>query len=206
MPSRDHILGVVLAGGRSRRFGSEKAFGDLAGEPVIAHVIARFRPQVGRLILNANGDLTRFASFGLETIPDDESPELGPLSGLLAAFDWAAHNMAGCIAVATVSADVPFLPLDLVERLDEARGGQTALAISGERRHPTIALWPMSARPAVAGALKRRTLGVDALASDLNAIAVAFPMRDIDGRMLDPFFNVNTPDDLAAARTLITKA
>jgi molybdopterin-guanine dinucleotide biosynthesis protein A len=204
MATHDHILGVILAGGQSRRFGGgDKGLADLAGVPVLAHVIARFRPQVGRLILNVNGDAHRFTHFDLPTIADQENAGLGPLSGLLAALDWQRQHAHDCTALATVSTDVPFLPNDLVARLDAERGDGIALATSGGRRHPTIAIWPVGARAAVAEALERRQLSVSALTERLNAVAVPFAMREIGGAAIDPFFNVNTPDDLAAARTLI---
>ncbi len=157
MPSPTDILGVILAGGRSRRFGGgDKGFADLGGQPVLVHVIERFRPQVGRLILNANGDVGRFACFGLEIVADQDHPEQGPLSGVLAAIDWADRHAPNYRAVATVATDVPFLPPDLIERLDAGRGDGVAIAVSAGRRHPTIALWPISARAAVADALDRQ--------------------------------------------------
>jgi molybdopterin-guanine dinucleotide biosynthesis protein A len=110
------IAGVILAGGRSRRFGGgDKGLSDLGGKSVLAHVIERFQPQVGRMVLNANGDMSRFAGFGLDVIADNESPERGPLSGVLAALDWATQQNADFKAVVTVSTDVPFLPSDLVQ-------------------------------------------------------------------------------------------
>ncbi len=207
MPVRDYILGVILAGGRSRRFGGgDKALADLDGHPILAHVIDRFRPQVDRLALNINGDAGRFAAFGVETIADRESPELGPLSGLLAAMDWASEHAPGATVIATVSADVPFLPADLISRLDGARAGGVAIAASNGRRHPTIGLWPSRARDAVADALSRRALSVDRFASDLDAVAVDFPMGNIGGTEIDPFFNVNTRYDLDEARAIAAKS
>jgi molybdopterin-guanine dinucleotide biosynthesis protein A len=204
MPTSDQILGVILAGGRSRRFGGgDKGLADLAGKSILAHVITRFRPQVGRLILNVNGDPGRFAQYGLDMVSDDENPELGPLSGLLAGMNWAAQHAPDCVAIASVSADVPFLPDDLVARLDANRENGVAIATSGDRRHPTIAVWPMSVRPTIAGALNKRALSVDRLAAVLNAVAVAFPMRNIQRTKVDPFFNINTPDDLSTARALL---
>jgi molybdopterin-guanine dinucleotide biosynthesis protein A len=124
MPSPDHILGVILAGGRSQRFGGgDKGLADIDGRPILARVIARFRPQVERLVLNVNGDARRFSDFGVETIADGESPELGPLSGILAAIDWATKHAPATTLIATVSSDVPFLPVDLVSRLGAARNG-----------------------------------------------------------------------------------
>jgi molybdopterin-guanine dinucleotide biosynthesis protein A len=216
MPSPvPNILGVILAGGRSRRFGDgDKGFADLNGLPVLAHVIDRFRPQVPRLILNANGDVDRFKGFGLDIVTDSEHPEQGPLSGILAALDWARRQPEVYTKVATVSTDVPFLPPDLVARLEAEsgakngakNGNRVAIAMSAGRRHPTIALWPLAVRDAIADALARQALGVNALAFALNAVAVAFPMRDIEYQAIDPFFNVNTPDDLATARALIAKS
>ena len=203
----NHILGVILAGGQSRRFGGgDKGFADLDGRPVLSHVIERFRPQVGRLILNANGDLSRFASFGLEVVADREIPGQGPLSGILTALEWAKRHAPDCTAVATVSTDVPFLALNLIQRLEAERGDRVAIAVSAGRRHPTIAIWPLTSREAVADALQRGALSVDALAAELNAVAVPFPMGEIDGVTIDPFFNVNRPEDLVAARALLAKS
>jgi len=203
----NHILGVILAGGQSRRFGGgDKGFADLDGRPVLSHVIERFRPQVGRLILNANGDLSRFASFGLEVVADREIPGQGPLSGILTALEWAKRHAPDCTAVATVSTDVPFLAPNLIQRLEAERGDRVAIAVSAGRRHPTIAIWPLTSREAVADALQRGALSVDALAAELNAVAVPFPMGEIDGVTIDPFFNVNRPEDLVAARALLAKS
>ncbi|HXE01315.1 MAG TPA: molybdenum cofactor guanylyltransferase MobA [Hyphomicrobium sp.] len=203
----NHILGVILAGGQSRRFGGgDKGFADLDGRPVLSHVIERFRPQIGRLILNANGDLSRFASFGLEVVADREIPGQGPLSGILTALEWAKRHAPDCTAVATVSTDVPFLALNLIQRLEAERGDGVAIAVSAGRRHPTIAIWPLTSREAVADALQRGALSVDALAAELNAVAVPFPMGEIDGVTIDPFFNVNRPEDLVAARALLAKS
>ena len=207
MTDRDRILGVILAGGKSRRFGGgDKGLADLGGETVLERVIARFRPQVGRLILSINGDPQRFQRFDLPTIIDQENAELGPLSGLLAALDWQSQYAHNCTALATVSTDVPFLPLDLVQRLDGERGGGIAVATSDGQRHPTIAIWPVTSRAAIADALQQRLLSVNALTKQLNAVAVPFAMRNIDGTVLDPFLNVNTLDDLTAARAFVGKA
>ena len=207
MASPNHILGVILAGGQSRRFGGgDKGFAELDGRPVLSHVIERFRPQVGRLILNANGDLSRFATFGLEVVADREIPGQGPLSGILTALEWAKRHAPDCTAVATVSTDVPFLALNLIQRLEAERGDRVAIAVSAGRRHPTIAIWPLTSREAVADALQRGALSVDALAAELNAVAVPFPMGEIDGVTIDPFFNVNRPEDLVAARALLAKS
>lgn len=178
---------------------------DLGGRPVLSHVVARFSPQVARLILNVNGDASRFARFELPTIADAENPGLGPLSGILAALDWQKVHARDCVAIATVSADVPFVPTDLVAQLDDRRGNGVAIAVSRGRRHPTIAVWPTGARDVVASALARRDLSVNALMEGLNAVAVEFPMRNIGDAFIDPFFNINTQDDLATASSLLSE-
>ncbi len=198
------ILGVILAGGAARRMGGgDKGLADLGGEPMLAHVIRRLRPQAATLILNANGDASRFDGFGLPVVPDLDERALGPMSGLLAAMDFAIRKMPSCRAIATVTTDVPFLPPDLIARLQtEGRGGP-AIATSAGRRHPTIALWPLSLKPEVAAALDANELSVNRFAARNSAIEVAFQFSETGGALIDPFFNANTPDDLAAARHLI---
>ncbi len=211
MTSNTAIAGVILAGGSARRLfpesaiGGDKGLADLGGQPMLAHIIARFRPQVARLVLNINGPAERFFAFGIDIVADEGPGEHGPLAGLVAALAWAA-KAGDMTALATVSTDVPFLPSDLVHRLAEAREGKAdrpVLAVSAGRRHPTIALWPLELAGDARQTLKRGELSVDAFAKRHGAIAVSFPMSNIGGRTVDPFFNANTPDDLAAARALL---
>lgn len=206
-----NILGVILAGGSARRLfpgnagGGDKGLADLSGLPMLAHVIARFRPQVDALILNANGDPKRFAEFGLVIVPDLDDRRQGPLAGLLAAMDWAERTDKGCAAIATVTTDVPFLPSDLVARLAAASGERPAIALSAGRSHPAIALWPVALKGEVRAALDRPELGMNAFAKRQDAIAVSFPFSETGGVPVDPFFNANTPDDLEMARRLLTR-
>ena len=206
-----NILGVILAGGNARRMGGgDKGFADLDGQTMLAHVIARFRPQVSQLILSANGDAARFRGFGLDVVADLDAIDRGPISGLFAAMTWIENKALPFDAVATVSTDVPFLPLDCVQRLEAARAmsgdaARPALAVSGERRHPTVGLWPMSLKSEIAAALARNDLRLNMLAHAHSAIEVAFAFSECGGETVDPFFNANTPDDLAMARDLITR-
>ncbi len=206
-----HIAGVILAGGSARRLfpkspsGGDKGLADLSGRPMLAHIVARFRPQVSRLILNINGPAERFSHFELDVVADEGPGEHGPLAGLVAALAWTAKT-GGMSALATVSTDVPFLPADLVERLAAAcedRVDRPVLAVSDGQRHPTIALWPIGLEDDARKTLNRGELSVGAFAKRHGAIAVSFPMGNIGGRIVDPFFNANTPDDLAAARALL---
>ena len=211
MTSNTTIAGVIFAGGSARRLfpespsGGDKGLANLAGQPMLAHIVARFRPQVSRLVLNINGPAERFSSFGLDVVADEGPGEHGPLAGLVAALAWASST-GGMTGLATVSTDVPFLPDDLVARLAGAREDmpdRPVLAVSDGRRHPTIALWPIGLEDEARKTLKRGELSVDAFAKRHGAIAVSFPMGNIGGKTVDPFFNANTPDDLAAARALL---
>jgi molybdopterin-guanine dinucleotide biosynthesis protein A len=207
-----HILGVILAGGSSRRMGGgDKGLADLGGRTMLAHVIDRFRPQVGVLVLNANGDPERFSAFGLPVVPDLDANGKGPMGGLVAAMHWAERTSPEVTLLATVTTDVPFLPLDLVARLAaESRIDCPALAVSAGLTHPAVGLWPLALKPHLQAALDRDALSLGAFARDHDAIAVSFPFSksassESGGVLVDPFFNANTPDDLKQARALITR-
>ncbi len=179
---------VILAGGLSRRMGAEKALLLLAGRPLVAHVALRMAPQAGPLALNANGDPARFAALGLPVLPDPVAGNPGPLAGVLAALDWAAAQ--GAAGVATVPADAPFLPGDLVARL--AAAGPLAVARSPGGWQGACALWPVALRARLAADLAAGARRVTDWALAQGAAAADFP-EDA------PFLNVNTPADLAEA-------
>lgn len=202
----DRVGGVILAGGLSRRMGGgDKSLLDLGGRPILAHVIARFSPQVDRLALNANGDPDRLSGFGLPILPDGIQGHAGPLAGVLAGMDWAAGQGIGVIV--TAAADTPFFPEDLVTRLrDAARDGNTPLAMAvtpradgaGLDRHPTFGLWDVALREELRGALRDGLRKVVAWTEPHGCARAIF-----DAGAADPFFNVNTPDDLDAARARV---
>ena len=199
------IVGVVLAGGRSTRMGGrEKALLDLAGQPMLAHVLKRFAPQVGRLAINANGDPARFAAFGLPVIPDEVPGHPGPLAGILAALRWAASEDVGARRVATVSSDAPFIPADLVARLsDAAKADGIAVARSEGQVHPLAALWPLGIADELERALATGERRVQRWVEMQGMTAVDFALIRIGDRSIDPFLNVNAPADLAEAETLM---
>src|SRR5258707_15404873 len=153
-----NIVGLLLAGGQSRRMGGgDKALRLLGGRSLLERVIERLRPQVAALVLNANGDPTRFAGFGLPVAADSIADFAGPLAGILAGLDWAAAHRPDCAIVARGATDPPFLPEDLVSRLVqgmEAAGAELACAASGGQAHPVIGLWPVRLRAEL-----RRALG-----------------------------------------------
>lgn len=195
-PDASETLGLILAGGQGRRMGgADKAFVSLAGEPLLAHAIARLGPQCGALALNANGDGARFAAFGLPVLAD-EMADAGPLAGVLAGLRHARER--GFAHLCTLSVDVPFAPHDLVARLHEARraGGVTmAAAASGGRRHHVIALWPIALETELRRALVDEGLRKAEAFVTRQAPAVAEWSDD----PRDPFFNINRLEDLARA-------
>lgn len=189
---------MILAGGLSRRMGGvDKCLLPLGDRPLLAHVIERLRPQVGTLALNANGDATRFEHFGLNVVPDDAADFAGPLAGILAALDWAHGMQPSVSAVMTVPADTPFLPRDLAARLKAS--GAPALARSGGRVHPVVGLWPLALRDDLRRAL--RAAGVRKVEDWTRRLDPA--IVDFAVEAIDPFFNINTPDDLIRAAALL---
>lgn len=209
VPARRQVAGLILCGGRSSRMGGgDKALAPLAGAPLLDRIIRCMKPQVDRLAINANGDPTRFADFGLPVIADTLDGLQGPLAGVLAGLEWA-HPL-GCAAVLTVPGDAPFLPPDLASRLGASireAPGTIAVASSAGRRHPVAALWPSALRDDLAGFL---AAGASRRVNDFLAanatIDVPFESVEIGGMATDPFFNVNTPQDLDEARRRVEGA
>lgn len=194
---RRTTAGLVLAGGESRRMGGgHKFLLDLAGRPLIAHVADRLAPQVAALAISANCDPALLPP-GHRVLPD-APPSRGPLSGLHAGLLWAART-GGMTHLATAAADTPFLPRDLVAALAAASpDGRPALAASAGRVHPTFGLWPVTALPALEAWLAGENAArMRDFASACGAVTVDFPTA-----AGDPFFNVNDPGDLEAARRL----
>ena len=200
------VLGVILAGGRATRMGGgDKGLRQVGGMRLIDHVIARLAPQVAGLALNANGDPARFADLGLPVLADSLPDHPGPLAGVLAGLDWAAAQ--GAEAIVTAAADTPFFPTDLVARL-RAGAGESGLCRAASpdedgrlQRHPTFGLWPVALRDdlraALTGGLRKIVLWTDGHGAGTARF---------DSLPFDPFFNVNTPEDIALAETLGARA
>ncbi|MEO0750253.1 MAG: molybdenum cofactor guanylyltransferase MobA [Pseudomonadota bacterium] len=192
-------LGVILAGGQATRMGGgDKGLRLLGDVTILTHVIARLDPQVAGMALNANGASARFEAFRLPVLPDSIKGFAGPLAGVLAGLDWAAAQ--GADSIVTVAADTPFFPCDLVPRLQMAGEGMThplVLARTPDGRHPTFGLWPVALREDLRTALEDGLRKV-VMWTDQHAGRTA--LFDEPG---EPFFNVNTPEDLAHAQTLL---
>ncbi len=193
--------GVILAGGQATRMGGgDKGLREVAGRPLLAHVIDRLAPQVAGIVLNANGAPGRLAGFGLPVVADSLPGWPGPLAGVLAGLDWAAAQ--GAEAIVSVAADTPFFPPDLVLRLQQA-AAPSGLALAATRegdrlwRHPTFGLWPVTLREdlraALEGGLRKVVLWTDRHGAGL---------AEFGTEPFDPFFNINTPEDIVTAERL----
>jgi molybdopterin-guanine dinucleotide biosynthesis protein A len=193
------VAGVVLAGGLARRMGGgDKGFIILGGKPILTHVIERLKPQTEALIINANGELERFAAYELPVVPDSIEGWPGPLAGVLAGLDWAAAE--GFSHIATAATDTPFFPRDLVvhfKAVVEREKGELAVAQSGSRTHPVFGYWPIVLRDDLRAALKKGVRKVDEW-TGRHRLAVA----QFDAVPYDPFFNVNRPEDMGEAEAI----
>ena len=197
------VIGVLLAGGQARRMGGgDKCLRPLANRPILAHVIDRVRPQVGDLLLNANGDPARFADFGLTVAPDVVDGFAGPLAGVLTGMEWARSHRPSCPWILTIATDTPFLPNDLAARLFatlEAEGAELACARSKGRSHPVFGLWPVR----LADALRRAMIDEDIRKVDRFTSRYRLVEVEFETLPYDPFFNTNRPEDLIEAEQLL---
>ena len=195
-------LGLVLAGGLARRMGGgDKALIEIGGVAILDRVLERLRPACTGIILNANGDPARFAHYGLPVIPDSVPDFAGPLAGILAGLDWTAALAPDIAWIVSTPGDCPFLPHDLVPRLHAARekaGTPLACARSGDWRHPVVGLWPVALREDLRHALIEEGLRKIEVWTARHGVAIA----EWPAKPLDPFFNVNTPEDAAEAERL----
>jgi molybdopterin-guanine dinucleotide biosynthesis protein A len=175
---------------------------------MLQHVIDRLAPQVGRLVINANGDARRFERFGLPVVPDPVAGFVGPLAGVLAGMQWSAANAGKARFIVTAPGDAPLLPRDLVEallRAQKARPGAIALAQSGGELHPVIGLWPVELAGDLAVRLRQGVRKVLDWTERYGIIPVPFPCVHICGLSIDPFFNANTPQELGELRAMLGK-
>jgi molybdopterin-guanine dinucleotide biosynthesis protein A len=206
-------LGVILAGGLATRMGGgDKALLSVGGQTLLHRVIHRLQPQVAGIAVNANGDAARFDGFGLPVLPDSINGFPGPLAGVLAGLDWAAEQ--GAESIVTVAADTPFFPANLVEVLQNTAQGLThplvlaatprgeektkSMSRSGLIRHPTFGLWPVALRDDLRVALEGGIKKVVIWTEKHDGREAVFPTDQGD-----PFFNVNTPEDLEAAEAMV---
>lgn len=195
---------IILAGGGARRMGGgDKGLLQVGGQPILAHVIERLRPQASPLALAANGDPNRFAAWGLPVLSDGAFASAGPLAGVLAGMSWARGLASSIDAIVSVPTDTPFLPLDFVDRLMAARretGARVALAASRGRTHFAAALWSLGLADDLERSLAEGLRKVERFAERYDPAVVDFPAAPID-----PFLNINSPEDLEEAERLAAR-
>ncbi|WP_282609815.1 molybdenum cofactor guanylyltransferase MobA [Pelagibius sp. Alg239-R121] len=198
------VAGIILAGGQSRRMGGgDKCLRPLGGKAILSQIIERAESQARPLVLNANGDPARFASYGLPIAADVIEGFAGPLAGILTGMDWVAAQAPEADWMASFASDAPFFPKDMVVRMltatDEARAS-LACAESNGRSHPVFGLWSMSLREDLRKAVVEEGLRkVDLWTARHRLIPVQFDLIETGQGPLDPFFNTNRPDDLVQA-------
>ena len=202
-------VGVLFAGGQSRRMGGgDKSLQALGGRSMIAHAIDTLAAQVDALIINANGDAARFAAFGLPVVPDRDADFAGPLAGLLAGMMWTRAHCPAARHVMTAACDTPFFPADIAARLSAAAGAadaDIAIAASGGQGHFVFGLWPVALADDLEAYLAEGRRKVQDWIARYAHVTVDFLPVEIGGASVDPFFNINTPEDLAQAEALLAK-
>lgn len=199
------VGGLLLAGGKSRRMGGGvKCFLELGDKTLLARTITRARPQTDSLLLSINGDPSRFDSYGLAIAPDIVPDHAGPLAGILSGMEWFAENNPDIEFIASFATDAPFFPGDIVARLHKAMVAENAVlacAMSNGRTHPVFALWSQSLRKQLRHAV------IEEEARKIDAWTANFPLATVEFEVagVDPFFNINRPDDLEEAKALIAE-
>ena len=173
---------------------------------MLDYIINRLRPQVSDLVINANGNVARFAAFDLPVIEDRIEGQAGPLAGVHIGIEWARSNRPGSRFIVTAATDTPFFPAGITARFRAAIGDaepRLLVARSEEGVHPVFGLWLVSLASALEASVKTGMRKVQAWVTDHDAEKIFFPAMDIGGRKVDPFFNINRPEDLAEAETLL---
>ena len=186
------VLGCILAGGRSSRFGSDKAMALLDGKTLLDHAIARLAPQADQVIINTNSADIFFKQFGIPVVPDLSPSFDGPLAGVLAALTWAKANRFAYVV--SVAVDTPGFPLNLVQAFEPHQPGTIKVAQSPSGLHPAFGLWPADTREKLAEWLSKG--GSKKMLAFLESQTFQPVVFDLAPNGADPFFNINLKDDL----------
>jgi len=206
MNSSEHVVGILLAGGKSSRMGGgDKCLRSLGGRPILARIIERLEPQVTGLVINANGEVSRFAEFGLPVVADSIAGFVGPLAGVHAGLEWVKSNRPDVRYAITAPTDTPFIPADLVDRfLAQLKASPSLLvARSDAGMHPVVGLWPIDLATDLEDALTRGNRKAGEFVRRHSALEVYFESTKVGGTLIDPFLNINEPEELAKADALL---
>lgn len=199
-------VGVILAGGQSRRMGGgDKGLLPFAGATMLAAVLARLGDTATPIALNANGDPSRFEAFDLPVVADAVEGFAGPLAGVHAGLSWARSHVPAATHIVTAPGDAPFLPLDFVSRLQGVADGETKAIVLAEslgRTHPVAGLWPVALTDDLEAALRDGVRKVLAWTDRHDCRIASFSSILVAETEVDPFFNANTPEELAEAEVL----
>ncbi len=201
-PLASDIVAVILAGGQARRMGGgDKTLIDLGGKPILEHILDRLIPQCEHVMLNANGDLERFKAFGYPVVADPIDGFLGPLAGILAGLDAVAIRYPEKTHLLSLAGDTPFIPHNLIDQMcTHASLSNIVCAVSQGRRHPVFGLWPVSIRSELRDQLINHDVRkIDSFTADYEVALCPF-----DG-VPDPFFNINTDEDIDKASRILSR-
>lgn len=200
MNASESVVGIILAGGLARRMGGgDKCLLPLAGKTLLQRAIDRAGPQVDQLLLNANGNSLRFARTRLPVVPDVYSNNLGPLAGIHAGLHWMASHSSNAEWLVSFASDTPFFPENLTGALvGAAKSSKLVVATSKLKLHPVFALWHISLKSEIEAVLQTgEAPRLQDWIKAQGALEVDFPADTYD-----PFFNINTPQDLYAAEPI----
>lgn len=204
--SQDNIVGVILAGGQSSRMGGiDKFLLPINQTNMLSLILDRFKKQIDTIIISANGDNARLAEFNLPVVNDPVDEDAGPLAGILAAMIWAQKNKANSTHILSIGADTPFFPPSLALKFLNASAEHTdkiIMAKSNNQFHPIIGLWPVMLIESLRDAIRNKMYKIRAWSDTHPNKAITFENEIIKGQPVDPFFNVNTPEDFALLKTI----
>lgn len=201
------IAGLILAGGRSSRLGAPKALIELGGETLVERLARLLVPKVDRLAVSLSPGLDAPLPPSIAMLRDASPTFEGPLAGVLAGLDWAATLEPAISHLMTVPVDLPFLPADTVARLvaEVIDSEMVVIAEGPSGRAPLVALWPLSVRTRLADYLSGPGRKVQAFLAEGRLATARFAAVDDGTRTIDPFFNVNAPDDLNTAENWLSR-
>jgi len=202
--SEDNILGAILAGGQSKRMGKDKLFLELDNKKLIEHTIDKVKKYLKKIIIITNQDNEFFSKNNLTTVKDTIEGQLGPLVGILTAMKWAKENLSKCSWIATFPCDTPFFPESIIKRFIEESEKKESLilcASSHGRKHNIFGLWSLDLYDKLKDDLINKKVRKVQDWTEKNKIKnLEFKFKDYD-----PFFNINTEEDLEFAKKLSKK-